>query len=85
MSNCQVRSCKQSKLKCVCMNARSVVNKIKELKLLVEEENVDVVAITETWLNETITDEEMNISGFVLFRRDRNDPIKRRGGVWQCT
>jgi hypothetical protein len=62
------------------MNARSVVNKIKELKLLVEEENVDVVAITETWLNETITDEEMNISGFVLFRRDRNDPIKRRGG-----
>ena len=80
MSNCQVRSCKQSKLKCVCMNARSVVNKIKELKLLVEEENVDVVAITETWLNETITDEEMNISGFVLFRRDRNDPIKRRGG-----
>jgi ribonuclease P/MRP protein subunit RPP40 len=80
VSNCQVRSCKQSKLKCICMNARSVVNKIKELKLLVEEENVDVVAITETWLNETITDEEMNISGFVLFRRDRNDPIKRRGG-----
>jgi hypothetical protein len=47
---------------------------------MVEDENADVVAITETWLNYKIVDEEMNISGYTLFRRDRNDEIKLRGG-----
>jgi exonuclease III len=70
----------QSKLRCIYINARSIVNKIKELVLMIEDENADVVAITETWLNDKIADEEMNISGYTLFRRDRKDKIKLRGG-----
>jgi exonuclease III len=69
-----------SKLKCLYMNARSIVNKKKELELTVTEENLDVIAITETWLNKNVTDEEMSIKGYTLFREDRNDTIKRRGG-----
>ena len=69
-----------NKLQCVYMNARSIVNKMKELELTVREENLDLVAITETWLNDKITDEEISIEGYTLIRNDRKDINKHRGG-----
>ena len=69
-----------SKFNCIYLNARSIVNKIKELELLVLSENDDIVAITETWLNATILDSELNIDGYTLLRKDRIDN-KRGGGV----
>jgi hypothetical protein len=62
------------------MNARSIVNKIKELKVMIEEENMDIIAITETWLNDNVTDDEVSINGYTLFRKDRRDEVKCRGG-----
>jgi exonuclease III len=62
------------------MNARSIVNKIKELKVMIEEENVDIISITETWLNDNVTDDEVSINGYTLFRKDRRDEVKCRGG-----
>jgi hypothetical protein len=47
--------------------------------LLVRNEDLDIIGITETWLNENITDSEMLIDGYTLLRKDRND--NRRGGV----
>ena len=38
-------------VKCVYLNARSVVNKQKELELLIMEEDLDIIGITETCLN----------------------------------
>ena len=71
--------CSDSRLKCLYMNARSIVNKKKELELTVRDEKLDIIAITESWLNVNITDEEMGIKGYTLFRKDRNDSVKRRG------
>ena len=48
--------------------------------MLVLSENADIVAITETWLNATILDSEINIDGYTLLRKDRIDN-KRGGGV----
>ena len=70
----------ESKLKCMYMNARSIVNKRKEVELTIRDENLDLLAITETWLNDKISDEEFNISGYMLFRKDRKESNKLRGG-----
>ena len=69
-----------NEVKCIYFNARSIVNKQKELELIIREEDLDIIGISETWLNDKITDEELFINGYTLFRNDRNDKIKTRGG-----
>ena len=51
----------ESKLRCVYFNARSIVNKHKELEMYVLEEKFDIVGITEIWLYSEISDSEMSI------------------------
>ena len=38
----------------------------------------DIICITETWLDNCITNDELKISGFNLLRLDRN---RHRGGI----
>ena len=63
--------------KCVCLNARSIVNKKSELNIMVEDIDPHTIGITESWANTDITDAELGLTGYVMFRRDR---IGRRGG-----
>ena len=42
-------------------------------------DNAICIAVTETWLNSDILDQEINISGYDLFRCDRAD--RTHGGV----
>ena len=67
-------------LKCMYFNARSIVNKLEELELCIKEENLDIVAVTETWLTENISASEYCLEGYTLIRKDRKDQIKSRGG-----
>jgi len=67
-------------LSCLYLNARSIVNKHNELEMYVLEEKFDIVCITETWMNPSILDSEMSISGYTLHRKDRNHVDKHRGG-----
>src|SRR3989442_9919139 len=78
--NTRLTNTGESKLRCVYFNARSIVNKHKELEMYVLEEKFDIVGITETWLYSEISDSEMSIDGYTLLRNDRNDAEKRRGG-----
>ena len=55
--------------KCVCLNARSIVNKRNELNIMVQ--NID------PWATTDISDAELGMTGYVMFRKDR---IGRRGG-----
>jgi len=64
----------------VYFNARSIGNKMNELQLLVAEEKPDIVGITETWLTDKIYDQEIGMEGYTLFRKDREDEDKKRGG-----
>ena len=50
---------------CVCLNARSIVNKKNELNIM------------EEYIDPHITDAELGLTGYVMFRKDR---IGRRGG-----
>ena len=62
---------------CVCLNARSIINKKNELNIMVEDIDPHIIGITESWANTDITDAELGLTGYVMFRRDR---IGKRGG-----
>ena len=65
-------------IKCLLMNARSIVNKAHEFNTLTYD--YDAIGVTETWLKSDILDSEILPSiDFDVHRRDRAD--KRGGGV----
>ena len=60
-------------LNCRVLNARSIVNKRLDLGALLISENLDVVAITETFLSEDILDSELvDETAFTIYRQDLN-------------
>ncbi|XP_064382509.1 uncharacterized protein LOC135331318 [Halichondria panicea] len=63
-------------LNIVSLNCRSLLSKIDNLRLLTEAQNPHVVALCETWLDDSISDRELSCEGYFLVRRDRN----RQGG-----
>ena len=63
--------------KCVCLNARSIVNKRNELNIMAEDNDPHIIGITEYWATPDISDAELGMTGYVMFRKDR---IGRRGG-----
>ena len=60
--------------KCVCLNARSIVNKINELNIMVEDIDPHIIGINDTT---DISNAELGMTGYDMFRKDR---IGRRGG-----
>ena len=64
-------------LKCVSLNARSIMNKKSELNIMVNDSDPHIIGITESWANKDITDAELGLEGYVMFRKDR---MGRRGG-----
>ena len=80
----QIKSAKNSRgsptefgYKCVCLNARSIVNKRNELNIMVEDIDPHIIGITESWATPDISDAELGMTGYVMFRKDR---LRRRGG-----
>ena len=67
----------KSEIKCVCLNARSIINKKTELNIMVDDIKPHIIGITESWANKDITNAELGLEGYVMFRKDR---IGRRGG-----
>jgi len=61
-------------------NACSLPGKMDELRNLVYTDNFDIIAITETWANEEITDADLALDGYVLFRNDRKKGHYSKGG-----
>ena len=53
-------------------NARSTVNKLSDLPVLLQVDKPDIVAITETFLNEDISVSEIVDNSYYVFRRDCN-------------
>ena len=60
------------------MNVASVPKHLVELKVLMMKKPVDIFNINETRLDATISNNEINIPGYVLFGKDRS---KTGGGV----
>ena len=60
------------------INIRSLIPKLPELRHLVYETKAAVIAISESWLDETISDGDIRVDGYSVLRRDRN---RNGGGV----
>lgn len=59
-------------------NVQSLLPKIDEMRLIIENSFSDFFSISETWLTSKITDAMVNISGYKLICHDR--ATHRRGG-----
>ena len=58
-----------------------MISKIDELRATAIDLNADIIAITETWMNDTISNPFLNIPSYKLVvRRDRMDTKDGRGG-----
>ena len=63
---------------CIHLNARSLCPKISELKIIASEIKPSIFGISESWLDDSVTDCEIEIPGFSVIRNDRN---RDGGGV----
>ena len=63
------------------LNITSLLKHLDELKILLNDNPIDVLAINETRLDSSITDCEVFIPGYEIFRRDRNTNGRHGGGV----
>ena len=68
-----------SLLCCVHINLNSLVNKVNFVKDTVESLNIDILAISETWLNGEINDATIDIPEFNLIRNDSPSGIRKHG------
>ena len=67
-------------LKCIYVNARSIINKIDYMRAEAKVLEPDIIGVTESWADKRIADEEIVIDGYEMFRCDRMLDIKG-GGV----
>ncbi|RWS20514.1 hypothetical protein B4U80_04177 [Leptotrombidium deliense] len=56
---------------------RSLLNKIDEVANLLHDCDIDVLCVTESWLNDDVLDTEVSIAGYKHYRCDR---LQRGGG-----
>ena len=70
----------QRGLKFLHQNIRSLRGKLAELNILISQcPNLHILAFTETWLNDSITDGEVSLPGYSIYRSDRDDGLG--GGI----
>ena len=61
------------------LNVRGLLKNFPEVKLLIEHTNLDILTISKTHLTQDIHDNEVNIDGYRILRRDRTHKVG--GGV----
>jgi len=62
------------------LNTRSILPKIDEIKMILTNSNLDILTISESWLDNSILPHEIEIAGYTTLRKDRN---RHGGGVMQ--
>ena len=65
-------------LNIVHINAQSLVNKMDEFRFIFENSGTDIICISETWFDKIMPDSLFALSGYKLFRADRES---HAGGV----
>ena len=63
-------------------NTRSIVHKIDEMTNIIDDNEVDIACVTETWLSDEVPHCVTDIDGYTCERRDR---VGRRGGAYLLT
>ena len=66
-------------LKITSLNVNSIIKHIDELQVLLENSPIDILAINESKIDDTASDNEIHINGYNIVRNDRN---RNGGGVF---
>ena len=61
------------------INAPSLFPKLYEIKFLIENEDLDILCIIETWIQPNIQDDLISIKNYNVFRND--NPLNSRGSA----
>lgn len=64
-----------------CLNINSLVAHIDELRIIIHDTKIDILAINETKLDHTISDCEVYLPNFEIVRRDRSTNGRHGSGV----
>ena len=70
-------------LNVVYLNARSIVSKLSDLKVFVDQNEPDILLISESWANEQLQNSMLSLDGYNLeteLRKDRQDTLNGIGG-----
>ena len=65
-----ITSCKRFKLACI--NVNSLCKQINETRYILINSPLEVLAINESRLDDTISDTEVYIPGYIIIRKDRS-------------
>ena len=78
-----VNTLKSSKcLNCGHINVDGLYHKIDEVRLLLDEAKIHILAVSETHLNKEVSDNEIEIENYSFIRKDRDQKTgKKWGGV----
>ena len=68
---------KNKTLKCITLNAQSLVSKMPEFKVIVRDKRPHIISVTESWGQEWQNDSIFSIEGYTMYRNDRH---RIRGG-----
>ena len=72
----------QRGLKLASLNINKLITHIDQIIILLAHNEIDILSINETKLNETASDNEVNVSGYDIIRRDKI--TNGGGGVCFC-
>ena len=61
-------------------NANSIIGKMDELRQAALQGDYDIIAVTESWANEEIGDAELSVAGYLMYRKDKADDNRVKGG-----
>ena len=75
----KLQNINKNELRCVCLNARSIIKRKGDLDFMVSDIEPDIIGITESWAHKDMVDAERMLSGYVMFRKDRQE--RMGGGV----
>ena len=66
-------------LNCVHINLNSLCNKISFIDNMLHNDNIDILGVSETWLNSDILDAALSVQGYELIRGDSPSGIRKHG------
>ena len=64
------------------LNVRSLPKKMDQIRLMLLKSNLEVITLSETWLNNSVSSISLSLDDYKLFRQDRNHVLvnKKKGG-----
>ena len=75
------RNTRSGTLKLGHINIRSLPSKLDEIRLILRDNNIDILCVSETWLTEPISSDILIFPGYQVLRRDRAQPKRGRRDV----